>query len=111
VDAAFVFNGSGVDSDIFRRPVRIPPRHEKIVDLFYLISFFTAKTQRAQRKDNFLFPLIPLKAGSTENNKISKLCFLRGSNEQSEWAVNYRIKTDSGDLVYMKMDKRYHGKG
>jgi len=99
-----IFPISGVYFDIFHRPVRLPSRHEKIVALFYLISFFTAKTQRAQRKDNFLFPLIPLKAGSTENNKKSKLCFLRGSNEHSEWAVNCRIKTDSSDLVYMKME-------
>lgn len=83
---------------------------------------FTAKTQRAQRKDNFLLPLrgrqrkkksiatrhfwilnarrvcsLLLSVLSTKNNKINKLCVLCASNEQSEWAVNYRIKTDSSD--------------
>jgi len=34
-------------------------------------------------------------AGSTENNKINNLSGLCGSNEQSEWAVSYCIKTEA----------------
>jgi len=50
----------------------------------YLISFsiFTAKAQK------------------TENNKISILCVLCGSNERSEWAVNYRIKLNPTAVKY-----------
>jgi hypothetical protein len=48
----------------------------------------------ARRACFLLFSGVPvlLKAGSKENNKIDKLCVLCGSNEQSEWAVSYRIK-------------------
>jgi len=83
-----------------------------------LISFFifTAKAQRAQRKDTFLLPLrgrqkkknqslrdifftitarracfLLFSVLSTENNKINNLSDLCDSNERSEWAVSYRI--------------------
>jgi hypothetical protein len=63
------------------------------------MNIFTAKTQRAQRKDNFILSL-----RKRQNNKINNLCALCVSNERSEWAVSYSINRQIFSMfLWMRM--------
>ena len=58
----------------------------------------------AQRNDTFLLPLRGRQKKKTIATRyfwaLNNLCDLCGSNERSEWAVNYRIKLNPTAVNY-----------